>query len=334
MSTTETSPREYFTLNTSAKIPALGFGTFAANREKGESMRNATLTALRAGYRHLDCAAFYQNESEIGDGIRDFLEENPRVKRAEIFVTTKVWVHMARPGDIEASLEDSLRKLKLDYVDLFLLHWPFRAGKREDGQGGFGVAQTEDGKWVIEKNLNVEPEDTWRAMESVFRSGKAKAIGVSNWSIAGLRKLLEIAKIKPACNQIEIHPFFPNEQQVAFLKDKDILPVAYSPLGTQGRTPIPGTDGNVLTNSKFIALAEKKGCTLAQLLIAWGIQRGYAVLPKSSTPGRIQSNFHRIVLSEEEVAEISGVATSKNIRYVEMKRSAAGYDPFEGVHSV
>lgn len=154
-------------------------------------------------------------------------------------------------------------------------------------------------------------------MESLVASGKAKSIGVSNFTIAGLKQLLSFAKIPPAVNQIEIHPFLPNQELIDFCRSVDVVPVAYSPLGSQDQ--VPGTGEKVSTNKDLIAIAEKNGVSLAQVLIAWGIKRGYAVLPKSSNEARIKSNAQLIQLSDEDFEAVNKVADSRNSRFVNMK---------------
>ena len=164
-------------------------------------------------------------------------------------------------------------------------------------------------------------------MESVYQAGLAKSIGVSNWTEKGLESLLKYAAVKPAVNQIEIHPFLPQTEFIKYLNSKDILPVAYSPLGSQDQ--VPGTGEKVSTNKQLNAIAEKKGATLAQILIAWGLQRGYAVLPKSSNPGRIQSNSKLIELTDEEFAAVNKVAEGRATRFVNMK-GTFGYNVWPG----
>ncbi|KAI9832874.1 MAG: Glycerol 2-dehydrogenase (NADP(+)) [Sarea resinae] len=307
-----------FKLNNGVSIPAVGFGTFANEGAKGETYKAVTC-ALKTGYRHLDCAWFYQNEEEVGDAVRDFLKETPSVKRSDLFICTKVWNHLHEPEEVKWSFQSSLDKLHLEYVDLFLVHWPIAAEKNESYMPLIGP----DGKYVIKKELTEHPEPTWRAMEEIYNSGKAKAIGVSNWTIAGLEKLLKFAKVKPAVNQIEIHPFLPNDALIQYCFDHDILPEAYSPLGSQNQ--VPHTGEKVNTNPELIRIAEKGGHTLAQVLIAWGIKRGYVVLPKSSTPSRIQSNFNTIELTDEDFAAVNKVAEGRNVRFVNMK-DTFGYD--------
>ncbi|KAF4342108.1 reductase [Fusarium beomiforme] len=312
------SNKTTFTLNNGVKMPGLGFGTFANEGAKGETY-DAVKCALKVGYRHLDCAWFYRNEDEVGKAVRDFLDENKDVKREDIFICTKVWNHLHEPDEVKWSFENSLKNFGLDYIDLFLVHWPIAAEKDDQNMPKIGS----DGKYVIKKDLTENPEPTWRAMEEIYASGKARAIGVSNWTIEGLKKLLSIAKVKPAVNQIEIHPFLPNEELVQFCKENDILPSAYSPLGSQNQVPTTGE--KVRTNETLNAVAERSGNTLAQVLLAWGLRRGYAVLPKSSTPSRIESNFQIPNLSDEDFEAIQSVAKGRHTRFVNMK-DTFGYD--------
>lgn len=302
-----------FTLNNGVKMPGLGFGTFANEGAKGESYQ-AVIKALEVGYRHLDCAAFYQNEEEVGDAIRDFIKQNPtKLKREDLFICTKVWNHMHKPEDVKYSFNESLRKLGLEYIDLFLVHWPIAAERTDDYQVKIGS----DGKYIINKELTENPEPTWRAMEELYESKKARAIGVSNWTIEGLKKLQTFAKVKPTVNQIEIHPFLPNEELVKYCLDNDVLPEAYSPLGSQNQVPTTGE--KVRTNKTLNEVADRSGLTLAQVLLAWGLRRGYAVLPKSSTPSRIESNFQVPQLSDADFEAVNNVAKGRHTRFVNMK---------------
>ncbi|KAK4031820.1 NADP-dependent oxidoreductase domain-containing protein [Parachaetomium inaequale] len=307
-----------YTLNNGVKIPAVGFGTFANEGAKGETYK-AVAKALDVGYRHLDCAWFYQNEDEVGEALHDFLKKNPSIKREDIFICTKVWNHLHQPEDVKWSFENSCSKLKVDYIDLFLVHWPIAAEKNAD----YSVKIGPDGKYVINKELTENPEPTWRAMEELAESGKAKAIGVSNWTVPGLQKLLKFARVKPTVNQVEIHPFFPNTELVKFCFDNQILPAAYSPLGSQNQ--VPSTGETVRENPTLKEVANRSGHNLAQVLLAWGLRRGYIVLPKSSTPSRIESNFQLPELSDEDFNAVEEVARSHKCRFVNM-RSVFGYD--------
>ncbi|KAK8075509.1 reductase [Apiospora hydei] len=319
--------QKMFKLNNGVEIPGLGFGTFASEGSVGETYK-AVMCALKVGYRNLDCAWFYQNEGEVGEAVRDFLKENPSVKRSDIFICTKVWNHLHEPEEVEWSLNNSLEKFGLDYIDLFLVHWPIAAEKDDKYMPKIGA----DGKYIIKKELTENPEPTWRAMEKLQESGKTRAIGVSNWTIDGLKKLLSFAKIKPTVNQIEIHPFLPNEALVKFCLENDILPAAYSPLGSQDQ--VPNTGEKVRTDKTLNEVADRSGHTLAQVILAWGLRRGYVVLPKSSTPSRIESNFQIPELSDADYEAVNGVAKGRHTRFVNMK-DTFGYNvwPEESVEA-
>ncbi|KAF2767181.1 Aldo/keto reductase, partial [Teratosphaeria nubilosa] len=307
-----------FKLNNGATIPAVGFGTFANEGAKGETYKAVTC-ALKTGYRHLDCAWFYQNEDEVGDAVRDFLKENPSVKREDLFICTKVWNHLHEPDEVKWSFNSSLERLKMDYVDLFLVHWPIAAEQDDKHMPKLN----ENGQYVIKEQLTKDRKPTWKAMEELYESKKARAIGVSNWTVAHLKEDLSWIKVKPAVNQIEIHPFLPNDELVQFCFQNDIMPEAYSPLGSQNQVPTTGEKVN--TDPTLNSIAQQKGVSLAQVLIAWGIQRGYVVLPKSSTPSRIESNFQSIELTKEEFEAVNSVAKGRHTRFVNMK-DTFGYD--------
>ncbi|KAH8682629.1 NADP-dependent oxidoreductase domain-containing protein [Xylariales sp. PMI_506] len=324
---TPSAATQTYTLSNGVVMPAVGFGTFANEGSKGESYK-AVICALEAGYRHLDCAWFYKNEEEVGQGIRDFLKANPSVKREDLFICTKAWNHHHKPEDVKWAFQNSLQNFGLDYIDLYLVHWPIAAEKDENNEPKIGA----DGKYVINQELTENPEPTWRAMEELVESGKARAIGVSNWTISGLKKLQKFAKIQPAVNQIEIHPFLPNNELVEYCLENNIRPVAYSPLGSQDQVPTTGE--KVRTNKTLNEVADRSGHTLAQILLAWGLRRGYAVLPKSSTPSRIESNFQIPELTDEEFEAVNSVAKGRHTRFVNMK-DTFGYNvwPEESVEA-
>lgn len=307
-----------YKLSNGISIPAVGFGTFANEGSEGETYKAVT-HALKTGYRHLDCAWFYQNEGEVGDAVHDFLAKNPDVTRQDLFICTKVWQHLHEPEEVRWSFENSLKKLKMDYIDAFLVHWPIAAQADENHMPKLGA----DGRYIIKHDLTENPQPTWRAMEDIYRSGKARTIGVSNWTVPGLKKLLSFAEVKPTINQIEIHPFLPNTELVNFCLEHEILPAAYSPLGSQNQ--VPSTGEQVRTNPKLKEVAQRSGHDLAQVLLAWGLQRGYVVLPKSSTPKRIESNWLVSELSKEDFDAVEGVARGRHTRFVNMK-DTFGYD--------
>ena len=317
-SKTTPSNQKTYTLQNGTRIPAVGFGTFANEGSKGETY-TAVTHALKTGYRHLDCAWFYQNEEEVGDAVHDFLASNPSTSRADIYICTKVWNHLHEPEQVKWSLQNSLEKLRMEYVDLFLVHWPIAAESDENHMPKLGA----DGKYIIKKDLTENPEPTWRAMEALYSEGKARAIGVSNWTVPGLKQLLSFATIKPQVNQIECHPFLPNTALVDFCLENDIMPAAYSPLGSQNQ--VPSTGEKVRTNKTLNEVAERSGFDLAQVLLAWGLRRGYVVLPKSSTPKRIESNWEIPELSQADFEAVQSVAEGRHTRFVNM-RDTFGYD--------
>jgi diketogulonate reductase-like aldo/keto reductase len=294
-----------FKLSSGGSIPAIGFGTYSPSNEPRKCYESV-YAALECGYRHLDCAAFYHNEHEVGNAVQDFLQANPSVSRKDLFITTKVWNHLHEPEDVEWSLRNSLAALRLDYVDLFLVHWPI-ACKREENMT---PKKGSDGKFVLDEYLTQHSEITWKAMEELYDRGLARSIGVSNWTISGLKELLKHAKTKPSVNQVEIHPFLPNIKLLEYCTSQDILLEAYSPLGKLA------AGERLSAVPELAAVVQRTGFTLAQILIAWGIQRGHVVLPKSFTTKHIQSNFQAIQLSREDVAAINSFASTQNSRLV------------------
>jgi diketogulonate reductase-like aldo/keto reductase len=232
-------------LATGPRIPVVGLGVWQSPRGKGT--RDAVATALRLGYRHVDTAKIYANEGDVGDGVR--ASELPR---EQVFVTTKLWNDDQGYDSALRAFDASLDRLKLEYVDLYLLHWPV-AGRRLD---------------------------SWRALERIHGEGRAKAIGVSNFLVPHLEELLAHAKVVPAVNQIELHPFLQRRDTVRLCQDKGIVVEAYSPL----------THGKRLDHPAITAEAKRVGRTNAQVLLRWGVQKGFVTLPKSTKEKRIAEN--------------------------------------------
>ena len=293
-----------FTLNTGAKIPAVGFGTWQAAPHEVE---RAVEVALRAGYKHLDCAAIYRNESEVGLGIK-----NSGVDRKDIFITSKLWNTKHEPRDVEAALDKSLKDLGVEYVDLYLMHWPvaFASGDRWfplDDNGVFKLSQ-------------VHFNDTWKAMEALLKTGKTRAIGISNFNIRRLKDLLSVAEVVPAVNQVEAHPYLQQPDLVAFCKEKGILIEAYSPLGNN-TTGEPKT----LDDPEVHAVAASLGMDPGQVLVSWGVQRDTVVLPKSVTEKRIQGNFKDAVLPDHAMEKLNALERHKRFNFP----GRWGYDIFD-----
>jgi len=235
-------------------MPNIGFGTFRT--PSGEETEQSVLNAIKAGYRHIDCAAAYGNEKSVGEAIR-----KSGVAREEIFVTSKLWNDDKGYENTLAAFNRTLEDLQLEYLDLYLIHWPIAKASKEN--------------W---KEANSE---SWRALEELYNQGKIKAIGVSNFLEHHLEPLFETAKIKPMVNQIEFHPGMLQKEIVEFCKKHNILVEAWAPF----------SNGQVLNNPVLKEIADKYEKTVAQLTLRWIIQKGIVPLPKSVTPERIKSNL-------------------------------------------
>ncbi|AMD23027.1 HHR258Wp [Eremothecium sinecaudum] len=280
---------EVLTLNTGAKIPVIGLGTFQA---KDDDLYKAVLHALKNGYRHIDTAAIYSNEQEVGRAIKD-----SGVPREELFITTKLWVTQYR--NPERALNGSLRRLGLDYVDLFLLHFPHPHkefdldGDKLDIVAAFSNPVVWDEDWSF--------VDTWRLAQKLPETGKARAVGVSNFDVPNLQKLLADPELKvvPAVNQIEVTPFLPRDDVVDFCKSKNILVEAYSPLGSTGAP--------VAKEPEVLEIAEKYGVSPVQVLINYPINRGLIVLPKSITHERIDANLKTFKIESEDMEKLNSI---------------------------
>lgn len=284
-----------FTLNTGAKIPAVGFGTWqAAPRE----VEKAVETALRAGYRHIDCAAIYRNETEVGEGIK-----KSGVPREKIFVTSKLWnTKQETFEETEQALNKSLQDLGLEYVDLYLIHWPvkFASGDKWfplDSQGVFQASHTDIAR-------------VWSYMEKLLASGKTKAIGVSNFNIRRLKELLAVCKVRPAVNQIEVHPYLQQPELMAFCKKENILIEAYSPLGNNQTG-----EAKTVDDPEAHAIAQELDMDPGQVLVSWGVQRGWVVLPKSVTEKRIIGNFKDQILPDSAMARLDALEKHKRFNF-------------------
>ncbi|CDS00250.1 related to GCY1-galactose-induced protein of aldo/keto reductase family [Sporisorium scitamineum] len=279
------------TLNDGNKIPQIGLGTWLS---KPGEVENAVEIAVKAGYRHLDLAKIYQNQHEVGAALKKVIPSV--VKREELFITSKLWNNAHKPENVEAAYNDTLKELGLDYLDLYLIHWPVAFKEGNDL-----VPKTEDGKQtVLDRETSIV--DTWKALINLQKAGKVKSIGVSNFTIEHLNAIIDATGVVPAVNQIEAHPLLPQDELVEYSKKKNVHLTAYSPLGNNlnGKTKI-------VDYPQVSEVAKKYNADPAQVLIAWGVKRGYSVIPKSVTDTRIKSNFDQIELKDEDYEKVTSL---------------------------
>ncbi|XP_026764814.2 aldo-keto reductase AKR2E4-like [Galleria mellonella] len=275
-------------LSSGYEMPIVGLGTYARNAEPGQ-VRQAVEWAIEAGYRHIDTAAIYHNEEQVGEGISNKIKQGV-VTREELFVTTKLWNDKHAEADVLPALQESLSKLKLTYVDLYLIHWPVSVNEKSE-------------------DTEIDYIETWRGMENVVKLGLARSIGVSNFNKEQLTRILSVAQIKPAVHQFEISPTLTQHDLVNFCIQSSIAPVAYTPLGllSDARPEFTGKDV-IKTDPKLGELAQRYGKSRAQVALRYLIQRGITVIPKSFTKSRIEDNLNLFdfKLSQEDVDIVDG----------------------------
>lgn len=291
---TTTACTDTVKLNSGYDMPMLGLGTFLSTNDAGYK---AILHALKVGYRHLDTATLYENEAEVGRAIRD-----SGIPREEIFLTTKL--NNTDHRDPAKALDKSLELLGLDYVDLYLMHWP--------------VPVKNNGKDLLPRNAEGKRDtdfewshvQTWELMQELPKTGKCKSIGVSNYNTVLYNELLNApsTKILPAVNQVEFHPYLPEFKLVEASKKLGIVLTAYCPLGS--------TDGNVLADEDIVKIAEKHNVTPAQVILSWDLARGVTTIPKSSNPARLEVNIKTIRLDPQDVELINNLYKKQHVRLV------------------
>jgi len=285
-------------MNNGRSIPALGFGTLIP--DLGETSR-ATRAALEAGFRQFDCAERYRNEEAVGEAIQGVLREGG-IERDALFIATKLWNNHHRPERVGPACEASLARLGLEYLDLYLIHTPFafHPGDNQD-------PRDQNGNLLYDHDVTLL--DTWRALESLVDDGKCRAIGLSDITLNELRPLYDAARIKPAVVQVEAHPYLPETELLGFCKEKSIVFLAFAPLG-HGMKP------GLLEDPVISAIAVRVGKTPAQVLLAWAVQRGTALLTTPRSEAQARENFGISALPEDALDQINRIQTRHRLNPV------------------
>lgn len=289
-------------------MPALGFGTLIPDHA---ATITATRDALEAGFRHFDCAERYQNEREVGEALEAGLAAEG-IAREDIFVTSKLWNTNHRPDRVEPAFEASLDRLRLNSLDLYLIHTPFAFQPGDDQD-----PRDQNGNVLYDHDVTLL--DTWKAMERLVDRGRCRAIGLSDITLDKLEPLYESARIKPAVVQVEAHPYLPETELLEFCKQNDIVFLAFAPLGHGIR---PG----LLEDPVILAIAARVGKTSAQVLLAWAVQRGTALLTTPRTAARARENFDISPLPDDALAEINRIQTRQRLNEV-VKTGSPGFIP-------
>lgn len=297
-------------LYTGAAMPAIGLGTFGSDKYTPFQVAEAVKKAAVYGYRHFDCASVYGNELLIGEAFREIMSSG--IRREELWITSKLWNDMHDPDDVIASCKKTLSDLQLDYLDLYLVHWPF---PNFHAQGCDVTARNENAKPYIHENFM----RTWASMEKLMEEGLVKNIGTSNMTIPKLELLLRDARIKPAVNEMEIHPHFQQPELFDYLVKKGIQPIGFSPLGSPSRPERDRTAGDTVDMEDPVILkaAENHGVHPASICLKWAVQRGQATIPFSIKEPQFKGNINAIIgdpLTESEMEEIGKI--DKNSRLI------------------
>jgi len=293
-------------LNSHYEMPMLGLGTWLS--EQGE-VHKIVKSAIENGYRHIDCAFIYENENEVGQALEEVFSEN-LVKRDELFITSKLWNDVHAKSHVIPALKQTLSELKLDYLDLYLIHWPVVFKK--------GITYSNNPEDYIPLS-ELPIIETYTEMENAVQAGLLKSIGVSNFSLKKLTELTNIAKIPPAVNQVELHPYLQQKDLLQFCKDNQITLTGYSPLGSSGRPKemLSGDEKWILEDTVIKEIAKKYSKSPAQVVLNWAMKRGTVVIPKTVNPNRAIENFQSQDF-ELETADMEKIASlDKNYRYLD-----------------
>ena len=277
----------------SGEMPAVGFGTLFRDLSV---TTQAVKAALEAGFRHFDCAERYRNEEMVGVALQEVIEAG-KVRREDVFITTKLWNTNHRPERVEPAFEASCRRLQVDYIDCYLIHTPFafKPGDDQDPRDEHGRVIYDSGVTLIE---------TWRALERLVDEGRCKSIGLSDITLERLQEIVAVARIKPAVVQVESHPYLPEWELLEYCQQHGIIVLAFAPLGH-------GMEPNVLEDSVITGIAKRIQKTPAQVALAWSVQRGVAFLTTSATPSHIRENIDISTLPHRAMLEIKEEITTR-----------------------
>lgn len=298
------------TLYTGATIPAIGLGTFGSDSVSGAEVAEAVIGAASVGYRHFDCASVYGNEDLIGQSLHTIIAGG--IKREELWITSKLWNDKHAPEDVIPSCRESLEDLGLDYLDLYLIHWPF---PNYHAQGCDVTSRSPNAKPYVHENYM----KTWREMEKLVEMGLVRHIGTSNMTIPKLKLVLRDAKIRPACNEMELHPHFQQPELFEFCVANGIQPIGYSPVGSPGRPERDRTPDDTVDveDSVIVSIANRLGVHPAVVCVKWAIQRGQIPIPFSVKRRNYLSNLQCAVsepLTEDDMQAIAGI--DRNCRLI------------------
>jgi diketogulonate reductase-like aldo/keto reductase len=297
-------------LSSVARIPAVGLGTWGSDAVPGETVAAAVREAAAIGYRHFDCASVYGNEHLIGPALKAIQASG--VKREELWITSKLWNDKHAPDDVAISCEQSLRDLQLDYLDLYLVHWPFP--NYHPPHCDVTVRSPEAKPYIHESYMR-----TWRAMERLVERGLVRHIGTSNMTIPKLTLLLRDAAVKPACNEMELHPHFQQTALFDFVRASGLLPIGYCPLGSPGRPARDRTPDDTvdLQDPVIVGIASRLGMHPATICLKWAIQRGQVAIPFSVKRANYLANLRAAVTPPLTAADMQAIACiDRNCRLV------------------
>jgi len=266
---------EFYTLNDGTKIPKIGFGTY--NEEFADN-KAAILSAIECGYRFFDTASLYETERSLGNALKE-----SGIDRSDVIIETKLWIDEMGADNARKALEKSLNRLMTDYVDIYMIHWPRRTG-------------ADDEAW---KELDIE---TWKAMEEMVKEGKVRRLGLSNFLPHHLKNILENCSVRPVADQLELHPGYSQEAAVAYCKENDVLPMAWSPLGR-------GRENATIGNSVLLRLSKKYGKSIQQINLRFLLQKGILPIPKASSAEHMKANLNvfDFELSEDDISILSNM---------------------------